>query len=689
VKCPSCGKRVPSTAWICRSCDHILDPSVLEQQAAKAEEETTDERVPSVREERTALIAWNPKPEPYEEEPLPDAVILGSGDGGGSRVVRGAGATNDGKTSTFLFYTSAATSRVVHPDSIPVIADTDHTIPRTPYEDFILSQVDGRRSVRQIHRSSGLAPQEVVVTLLTLLDKGAVRMEKPGATKSGARPQPEDDFELDEATQAFPPKEPSVGELPSASDFDQLIEEVQEEIRAKEPISQSRPIAKRPPPLPPRSGSDSDDVWARDDDSAQSAEVIAEDEAELLTSEEVTKASLAPLPPRGKVPVDRKDTKPPARSTSFDATLPPPSENGDVPTREDPPRARGSDVSWGPLGAEPGEPFGPPLRRIDTVPPTVRRETPAPVLDPAFLVEVPPSNVAKAPIDPSEQDVRPKIAPLRRPGSSARRRKDDAKAKQRAALEAAMKRGPIQERHRRLEEQPKKKRGRAAEAMDAKAEEKRAEEKREEKRAEEKREEKRAGKAEGEPAAVRRESRPKAEPVDAATVLKAQKLFEQALKDKAEGNLVSARMNMKLAMTFDPANELYADSFDELNKNPDAQVKSSGPTGKSRARELYDQATEAENGGDVDRAVILLEQAIAHSKQPPFLNRLGVILAMKKKEFVRAQQLVEQAIDLAPDNATYQRNLQKILSMAATADVAAGDERDKKGGLLGFLGRKK
>jgi tetratricopeptide (TPR) repeat protein len=185
-------------------------------------------------------------------------------------------------------------------------------------------------------------------------------------------------------------------------------------------------------------------------------------------------------------------------------------------------------------------------------------------------------------------------------------------------------------------------------------------------------------------------SRAKAEPVDSVNMLKAQKLFDQALKDKAEGNLVSARMNMKLAMTFDPTNELYLRSFDELSKNPDAQVKGNGPTGKSRARELYDQASEAENAGEVDRAVALLEQAISVSKQAPFLNRLGVILAMKKREFVRAQQLVEQAIAIAPDNGAYEKNLQKILSMAATSDMRKQDEeKDAKKGLLGLLGRRK
>src|SRR5687768_13325230 len=105
-------------------------------------------------------------------------MLLGEPDESDSQLVRGVAArSSDGRTATFLFYTSGATSRIVHPDAIPRITGGDQTIPRTPYEDFILSQIDGIRSVRDIHRASGLAPQEVVVTLLTLLDKGAIRID--------------------------------------------------------------------------------------------------------------------------------------------------------------------------------------------------------------------------------------------------------------------------------------------------------------------------------------------------------------------------------------------------------------------------------------------------------------------------------------------------------------------------------
>lgn len=167
---------------------------------------------------------------------------------------------------------------------------------------------------------------------------------------------------------------------------------------------------------------------------------------------------------------------------------------------------------------------------------------------------------------------------------------------------------------------------------------------------------------------------------------KASKLFEEALRDKAEGNMVSARMNMKLALTFDPTNPLYVEAYEDLAK--------SVPTGKttaSRAKDLHDKATDAERSGRIEEAIQLLERGIEEMRDPSFHNRLGVLLATKKREYSRAQRLVETALEISPGNATYQHNLGKVLQMAAAQDVSGRESGDKKkgGGLLDFLGRKK
>lgn len=180
-----------------------------------------------------------------------------------------------------------------------------------------------------------------------------------------------------------------------------------------------------------------------------------------------------------------------------------------------------------------------------------------------------------------------------------------------------------------------------------------------------------------------------ANPADSVRMMKAQKLFEQALRDRADGNLISARMNMKLALTFDSGNELYLEAFEELTQRHARELKEPRPVSKSRAQELYEQATQAESLGQLDDAIDFLEQAIHESKQPAFYNRLGVLLATRLQEYTRAQELIEQALELSPGNKVYEQNLQKILARAATDDVSPRTTGDKKSGLLGFLGRRK
>jgi tetratricopeptide (TPR) repeat protein len=602
MKCPSCGKTVAESAWICGFCDHILDPSVLgDVYDADAD---TSEKVPvqSQREERTSLIAWNPKPEDAYEE-VPDAMILGEPDESvsDSQIMRGAAQKSDGRTATYLFYATGATSRIVHPDSVPRITGGDPTIPRTPYEDFILSQIDGVRSVRDIHRTSGLAPQEVVVTLLTLLDKGAIRIDGLSGLDAST-----------EKTQSI--------ERPQSADRKRRKKDLDDLINMADSVSRM---------LPPARSDSFSDVWAESNpDSSVNADLLIEDEEEDPTheenelEEEVTNTVRAPSMP---VRNERSDTKPPSKVAA-------------------PPK------------------------------------TPIPLeLDPAYLVEVPEWG--------GDYDSDPVVAPIeaRRASSGKKKR---AQENQRRVLEKAVKRGPIQEKQRPDSEEQRP--GSTAPVAPVSSGAKKLPDAPAQSEAPtNKPQGVRAGERDGGGGAHPDKRAGKAEPVDSLNMLKAQKLFDQALKDKAEGNLVSARMNMKLAMTFDATNELYAQAFDELSKNPDAQVKGNGITGKSRARELYDQATEAENAGDADRAIALLEQAIGVSKQAPFMNRLGVILAMKKREFARAQQLVEQAIELAPDNAAYEKNLQKILSMAATSDLKKGEDKGDKKGLLGLLGRRK
>jgi hypothetical protein len=777
MKCPSCNGEVTDKDWLCPYCEHVLDPSVL----GMVDE---DESSSPIRAERTNIVAWSSmSAEVSGENAPPDAMILGDVDVSEQEfsVVQGPVARNDGRTSTLLFYTSGATSRVVHPDAVPRLTRKDTAIPHTPYEDFIMSCVDGKRTVRAILRASGLAPQEVVITLLTLLDKGAILIssapaDAPERAQSDAKASDGRSEESEQTVDAYdaketvsdkpgpalskPPPRASAGaipesdveDLPSVSDFRELQTGEREgpwsgdssfdedsptsELKKHELRALSRFPKPRVESIPDRFGSwrgggdPADDPSERTDGSAEAPAVIPtaldSGDSEMVTDHgheedgrpKVRRRSTVKTPAPGVDGEDspRPDQAPKRKDSSRRSKTPQDKENRSsrsipppVPPRTESderaalgraqksePRAESATDGEGP----PKRPFEPkvpmiesrgPKREPPTPPPATRPPLPIPppVLDPEFLVELERSRISKLPENdatppPSKLDQPPPVrlpqpTPLRidsepkvpddRAGGvesqSGSGLSQSGRDEQRRLLEKAVKRAPIEERDRRPAERSRAKGAPEPLSRGATA-------------------------SVPPPQESMREGSLRDGPViDGARMLKAQKLFDEALKEKAEGNLLSARMNMKLALTFDPSNELYQKAFDELNKGGALQNMSLSAS-RMRARELYDMATQKEEMGDVDEAIALLERAMHESKEPAFYNRLGVLMAVKKKDFTRAQQLIETAISMAPSNTTYQHNLGKVLSMAAAADFQARNSNSaKKGGLLGFLGRKK
>ena len=136
MRCPACQKPVEADAWLCPYCEHVIDPSVLEPSA----EDTSD----LVSSEPTRMAPLPEGLRSYEEDPIPDAVILGDVGIAADEfsVVESVGLQSDGRTSTFLYYATGSSTRVVHPEAVPRLTAVDDDAPRTPYEDFILSCVD-------------------------------------------------------------------------------------------------------------------------------------------------------------------------------------------------------------------------------------------------------------------------------------------------------------------------------------------------------------------------------------------------------------------------------------------------------------------------------------------------------------------------------------------------------------------
>lgn len=163
---------------------------------------------------------------------------------------------------------------------------------------------------------------------------------------------------------------------------------------------------------------------------------------------------------------------------------------------------------------------------------------------------------------------------------------------------------------------------------------------------------------------------------------KAEDLYEQALKDRDEGNLVSAQMNIKLALTFDKKNATFHKTLKKIEEEIKASGLGDAADREEQAKGFYKQATDKEELGDIDGAIELLEKAIAYSKQARFMNRLGVIIAMSQGDLEAGRKWIEDAIALSPRSQLYKKNLIKV-----DRAIERKKKKDKRKSLLGFFAR--
>ncbi len=155
---------------------------------------------------------------------------------------------------------------------------------------------------------------------------------------------------------------------------------------------------------------------------------------------------------------------------------------------------------------------------------------------------------------------------------------------------------------------------------------------------------------------------------------KAERIYEQALKDQAEGRTASALMNAKLATNFDPSVPAYKELFDSLGAAPKAKPK--GP--QARELVLFEQASEAEGRGDYERAAKLLEEAIGvNPKAAALYNRLGVVLSIRLKRHDEALAHLKRAIELEPGSIVYMNNFSKVTGLLES--VLEKDPKARKG----------
>ncbi|MFH1808958.1 MAG: hypothetical protein ABIJ09_09455 [Pseudomonadota bacterium] len=79
------------------------------------------------------------------------------------------------------------------------------------------------------------------------------------------------------------------------------------------------------------------------------------------------------------------------------------------------------------------------------------------------------------------------------------------------------------------------------------------------------------------------------------------------------------------------------------------------------------EAIRLEKFGDLAGAIRVLEKAITSSRAPAALyNRLAIALVKEKRDYFRAEELLNKALALEPGNSSYSNNLAKVLMMIAS-----------------------
>jgi hypothetical protein len=107
-----------------------------------------------------------------------------------------------------------------------------------------------------------------------------------------------------------------------------------------------------------------------------------------------------------------------------------------------------------------------------------------------------------------------------------------------------------------------------------------------------------------------------------------------------------------------------------------------------KAESVLERAISLERRGEVDGAIHVLKRAITQVKEPAALcNKLALILVNQRKDYRQAEELLNKAIELEPENAVYQQNLFKIIGMAAERKESRGSSGSSGAKAGGFFSK--
>lgn len=710
MHCPKCGREADESAVICAGCDFILDASFLgddimdaeadrrvrrksasKQSASKQSDAKQSASKQSAIPSKGAKRKRKPPREktrvaPEDESWAADALILGDLD---DDDVASFQANDTGlarrEVTMARMYVGGSLQALLMPDAVLEVAPDValDTVRLTPFERHVLELVNGKRPVSCLKEKAQLKDEDFQTALALLADKGFLRLVRPakeaeekaaqkaapkgkGARaptrqtlivelpESAERGSADEDVRAFEAAKTGPSSDGAPGQtlLGVASSFEE-----EAEVNARSsgasfvddgPLSFADSIASQ------------EGVFALDEEALPGAQATSTKKARQSKPERRERQRRAhrrpPLP--GEIPPPPADEEEAFRSIhdepTADTPLPRPSSEGPAlappplppdASREAPVVVEAEAAAFERLETAPPAPISVDaadisLIEVDTLPlpaqqaPTIPSPTPKPKAPPASPVVAPPplpgtvAPPAAAPPPLPGSATRhamppplPGSAPPPLPGAAPVLSPSAPPTSSTAATAAPA----------RPAAPP-----RPATPSPAASPRKREE----------------PGSGSGEAAAPA---------VSFEMQRKAARIFEQAEKDIAEGNLSSAIMNVKLALIYNPSEKRYRHCLEEWERMA-VEPK------PSKEAAILDEAQEAEQRGDYEKALALLEKALSLApKNAGLHNRIGVLLATRLKRYKEAAQHVLTAIELAPGNLAYKNNLGKILAKEESA----------------------
>jgi tetratricopeptide (TPR) repeat protein len=105
---------------------------------------------------------------------------------------------------------------------------------------------------------------------------------------------------------------------------------------------------------------------------------------------------------------------------------------------------------------------------------------------------------------------------------------------------------------------------------------------------------------------------------------------------------------------------------------PSPAAPAAPPKKISEADNILSTAGNMERRGDVAGAIYVLKRGIAQLPRPgPLYNKLALILIHQRRDYRQAEELLHRALALEPENEVYEKNLYKVVTLAA---LQSGDD---------------